>query len=179
MGVIDVHPKEKSHGVFDYLHFSITHPRHFNLSLHTITLHLWCFTSQFPSTSSYSHFHIPLTSATHPFIFFIFYFFKKRKISPYHRFFLYFLLHFWIFFIIFSFYYLFSHFRSMSKFQIEKQISSQTYYWTSLRFKRFFRLDLGSSGSLILFTCSVLIYKNYFHERFMVNPIRSYDPIRI
>ena len=110
---------------------------------------------------------------------FFFFFFKKRKISPYHRFFLYFLLHFWIFFIIFSFYYLFSHFRSMSEFQIGKQISSQTYYWTSLRFKRFFRLDLSSSDSLILFTCSVLVYKKRFHERFMVNPIRSYGPIRI
>ena len=116
-------------GYFNYFHFQNSfsifilllysnshlpiHPRHFRyISSHYyspfVMLYITSYT-QFPTTSSYSH---PLSSSRMQLISspssssssssFL------KKISLYHRCFLYFLLHFWIFFIIFSFYYFFS-----------------------------------------------------------------------
>ena len=160
-------------------HLSI-HSRHFRFisSLYYspfVMLYITSFT-QFPSTSSYSHpsssSRLRLISSSSSSFFFL------KKISPYQWCFLYFLLHFRIFFIIFSFYYFFLTLDPCQNFRLESKFL-QKYGWIGLRFERFFKLDLGSSGCLILFTCPVLVYKKPFYEWFTVNPVGPYGPIRV
>ena len=68
------------------------------------------------------------------------------------------LYHFLSFFLFLSF------FTSdpCQNFRSENQISLMSYGWTGLRFERFFRSDLGSSGSLIFSICPVFMYKKPF-----------------